>query len=65
MMTAKERKDWLNGRKLHGIVNNSPACRSDMSLAAGYCFHCGDNDLRHITCKTCRKVLKSIRKRVS
>ncbi len=62
-LTRKQRKQWLNGRKVHGIGkdNRSIACRSSWSLASGLAFHDRHSkehyDLRKVTCKLCRKIL--------
>lgn len=60
MLFDLDRKTWLRGRKIHGVLDNHPSCRNDLSLAAGYCFN-DTSDLRKITCKICRKVLKNER----
>lgn len=54
------RKKWLVGRKLHGVIGWHPACRPDMSLAAGYPV-IWEHDLRKITCKSCKKVIRKFR----
>jgi hypothetical protein len=56
-LSKKERKNWLKGRKVHGVKNNFIACKQDFSLAYGWASYEG-NDMRQITCKTCRKILK-------
>lgn len=64
MLTRKEREQWLNGRKVHGITEDgrSIACRTSWSLASGLAFHERHSrehyDLRQVTCKACRKALR-------
>ena len=56
-MTRGERERWLHGRKVHGVLNNFIACNQEYGLASGWAFS-DRTDLREITCRTCRKVLK-------
>ncbi len=64
-LTRKERKNWLRGRKVHGVSadKRSIACRPSYSLAIGWAFHDRHSkehyDLRQITCKTCRKIIQN------
>ena len=61
-LTRKEREQWLKGRKVHGVLNDSIACRPSCGLASGLAFY--DDDLRKVTCLSCRKILGSSPKRV-